>query len=109
LPMQRVARRENAGAPFEWRSVLRSRLLVFAAVFGLWTVAIQARLIYLQVWRHDALVARAEDQQMRTVTISGNRAPIFDRNGNPLAVSVETDAIAADPSLIADPETAARQ
>lgn len=107
--MQRVARRENAGAPFEWRSVLRSRLLVFAAVFGLWTVAIQARLIYLQVWRHDALVARAEDQQMRTVTISGNRAPIFDRNGNPLAVSVETDAIAADPSLIADPETAARQ
>jgi cell division protein FtsI (penicillin-binding protein 3) len=108
LPMQGVARRDAAGVPFEWRAVLRSRLLVFAIIFALWTAAIQARLVYLQVWRHDALVARAEDQQMRTVEISGNRAPIYDRHGNPLAISVETDAIAADPSMIENAEKTAR-
>ena len=108
LPVQSVARREPAGMPFEWRAVLRSRLLAFALIFATWTAAIQARLVYLQVWRHDALVARAEDQQMRTVPISGNRATISDRHGNVLAVSVETDAIAADPSIIQNPEKTAR-
>ncbi|HEY0876036.1 MAG TPA: penicillin-binding protein [Vicinamibacterales bacterium] len=108
LPLQSVPRREAAGAPFEWRSVLRSRLLVFALIFGGWTAAIQARLVYLQLWRHDALLARAQDQQMRTVEIAADRAAIYDRNGHPLAISVETDAIAADPSIIEEPEKTAQ-
>jgi hypothetical protein len=38
---------------------VRSRLLVCAVVFGGWTVAIEARLVYLQVFQHAEMTARA--------------------------------------------------
>ena len=43
-----------------WRPVLHSRLMVAAAALVLWVVAIETRLLVLQVAQHDDLVARAE-------------------------------------------------
>ena len=37
LPAQQVARRDHAASPLLWRETLRSRLLVFALVFAVWT------------------------------------------------------------------------
>jgi cell division protein FtsI (penicillin-binding protein 3) len=93
------------GAPSaDWRSGVRARLIVCAAILGVWTTAIEARLVYLQVISHADLMARADRQQTRTVVPPAKRGEIFDRNGRLLAYSVDADTIAADPSEIDDPD-----
>ncbi len=72
------------------------------ALFAVWTVAIEARLIYLQVVSHDELTARAERQQLRTVPSPAKRGEIYDRHGRLLAYSVDTDTIYAVPYDIKD-------
>ena len=108
LPAQRVAPREAPPAPFEWRVTLHSRLFVFAAIFATWTIGIEARLLYLQVWARQDMVARAEKQQTRTVKSAAKRGEILDRNGALLAYSVDADTITADPLKVQDPERTAR-
>jgi cell division protein FtsI (penicillin-binding protein 3) len=92
---------------FEWRTIVRRRLVV--AVVGLagWSAAIEARLVYLQVSRHADLTARAERQQLRTVETAAKRAEILDRNGRVLAYSVDAESIYAVPTDIASPAAAA--
>jgi len=87
----------------EWRTPLRRRLLVGAVVFGLWGLSIEARLLYLQVLRHDQLVARAAGQQNRNIPINPKRGEILDREGRVLAYSVDADTIYAVPTDIDDP------
>jgi cell division protein FtsI (penicillin-binding protein 3) len=82
------------------------RLTVAAAGLLLWTVAIEGRLVYLQVVRHDDLAARAERQQMRTVTAPAKRGEIVDRRGRVLAYSVDAESIYAVPSEIEQPQKA---
>ena len=108
LPTQRVLRRDPAPAPFEWRKTLQSRLLVFAGLFAVWTLGIEARLLYLQVWDHADMVARAERQQTRTVRPAAKRGEILDRRGELLAFSVDADTISADPYEVKDVERTAR-
>jgi cell division protein FtsI (penicillin-binding protein 3) len=107
-PAQRVAPRETVPGPLEWRGTMRTRLLVFTLIFAAWTVGIEARLIYLQVFQHADLAARADRQQLKTVKLAPKRGEIFDRNGRLLAYSVDADTISAVPSEIEDPETVAR-
>ena len=83
--------------------MLQRRLLVAVSVLVLWVVAIEARLVVLQVVQHDELVARAEKQQMSTVVAPAKRGEIFDRNGRLLAYSVDADTIYAVPTEISDP------
>ncbi len=52
--------------PFNWRNTIRARLMVCAAVLGLWTAGIEARLVYLQVFDHANLLDRGARQQTRT-------------------------------------------
>ena len=91
-----------------WRDVLRRRLLVTACVMALWGIAIEARLIQLQVYRHDVLVERARRQRSRTITTTPKRGEIVDREGRVLAYSVDAESIFADPSGVADPVKTAR-
>jgi cell division protein FtsI (penicillin-binding protein 3) len=91
----------------DWRRTIRSRLLVCAAVFGVWSVAIEARLLHLQVFKHSEMMTRADRQQLRTIEPPAKRGEIFDRNGRVLAYSVDADTIAADASEIDDPEKVA--
>jgi cell division protein FtsI (penicillin-binding protein 3) len=100
------SRLRDAGA--DWRATIRSRVLVCALVIAGWTVAMEARLLYLQVFQHAEMMTRANDQQLRTVNPPAKRGEIVDRNGNVLAYSVDGDTIAADPSKIDDPDHVAR-
>jgi cell division protein FtsI (penicillin-binding protein 3) len=105
----RLAGVRRGPAPSDWRTTVRSRLLVCAAVIAAWTTAIEGRLVYLQVVDHADLLARADRQQMRTVVPPAKRGEIFDRKGRVLAYSVDADTIAAVPNDIDDPaEVAAR-
>jgi cell division protein FtsI (penicillin-binding protein 3) len=83
-----------------WRATIRSRLLVGAAIFMLWAVGIQARLLYLQVHKHHDLQSRAENQSARTMDISAKRGDILDRHGRVLAYSVDADSVYGVPSEI---------
>ena len=90
-----------------WRTTLKRRLVVAAVGLFVWSVAIEARLVYLQIFRHADLVARAERQQLRTVAASGKRGEILDRQRHVLAYSVDADSIYAVPTEIADATQAA--
>jgi cell division protein FtsI (penicillin-binding protein 3) len=92
---------------FKWRQTMKRRLLVAALGFVAWSVAIEARLVYLQVGRHADLSARAERQQLRTVETTAKRGDILDRDGRVLAYSVDADSIYAVPTEISDPDAAA--
>jgi cell division protein FtsI (penicillin-binding protein 3) len=102
-----AGRRDAERVAGDWRATVRSRLRVCAAIFAAWTVAIEGRLLQLQVFQHADMMARADRQQLRTITPAAKRGEIFDRNGRVLAYSVDGDAIAADPSEVIDPEAVA--
>ena len=91
----------------KWRTTIRRRLLVGAAIFVLWAVGIQARLLYLQVHKHQDLLARGENQSARTMDISAKRGDILDRHGRVLAYSVDADSVYGVPSEIEDAGKAA--
>jgi cell division protein FtsI (penicillin-binding protein 3) len=85
-----------------WRPVLKRRLMAAAGVLVLWVVAIEVRLVWLQVMQYDQLVSRAERQQMSTLPAPAKRGEIYDRNGRVLAYSVDADTIYAVPTEIND-------
>ena len=85
-----------------WRFRLKHRLAGVAGVFILWTCAIEARLVYLQVVRHDQLTARAERQHMQEIPAPAKRGEIRDRRGRVLAYSVDADSIYGVPTEIDD-------
>jgi cell division protein FtsI (penicillin-binding protein 3) len=90
-----------------WRATIRARLFIGAGLFVLWAVAIQARLVYLQVHKHEDLEARAANQSARTMDISAKRGDILDRRGHVLAYSVESDSVYGVPSEITNAKEAA--
>jgi cell division protein FtsI (penicillin-binding protein 3) len=100
-------RRAPASAPDAWRDVIRARLAVGAVAIALWTAGIEGRLVYLQVFQHSEMMARAASQQLRTIDAPAKRGDIVDRNGHVLAYSVDADSIFADPSEIRDPDRTA--
>ena len=108
MSAQQVTPREAPPAPFAWRQTMQSRLLVCAGLLAFWTVAIEARLFYLQVVSHAEMTTRANKQQLRTIHPPAKRGEILDRNGRVLAYSVDADTVAADPSAVEHPEETAR-
>lgn len=86
----------------------RTRLLIVAALAAIWTGAAVGRLAYLQLFRYSEYYSRAQHQQRLVVDVGASRAGIFDRNMNPLAMSVPVDSAFAVPSEIADPDMVAR-
>ena len=81
--------------------------MVAAVVLVCWVVAIEVRLVVLQVWQHDELSLRAERQQSETQKTPGKRGEIVDRHGRLLAYSVDADTIYAVPTDIDDAVKAA--
>src|ERR1700730_9578060 len=86
----------------------RTRLLIVAGLIAIWTGAALGRLGYLQLFRYGEYYSRALHQQRSIVEVGARRAEIFDRNLNPLAMSVPVDSAFAVPSEISDPDMVAR-
>ena len=111
LPWSRRSRRLRQQAPrgsgTEWRGLLRRRVLVAACGFAVWIAAIEAKLVHLQVVQHAELIAKAGNQQRRTIEVHSKRGEILDRNGSVLAYSVDADTVYAVPTDVDDPAAAA--
>ncbi len=79
----------------------RLRVLVVAGVVLFAFVLLLARLVYLQVWRHEALDQQAETNRTAIVPVVPNRGLIFDRNGVVLATNYSAYTLEITPSLVA--------
>ena len=80
----------------------RVRIVIIGSFFGLLFLSVTARAFYLQVLQHEEMVKRADKQHQRIVPLTPARGAIMDRNGTPLAVSVEMDSCYAEPHNIQD-------
>jgi cell division protein FtsI (penicillin-binding protein 3) len=91
------------------RTRLERRRRIVAILCFAWFGFIIARLYVLQVIQYTDFLARAEHQQQRTVEVAPPRGAIYDRQMNPLAMSLGVDSIYAVPSELPHPQTVAAQ
>ena len=75
----------------------RSRLYVVLAVLGLASSALVVRAVDLQVVRKDFYQEQGDARYLRDLPIPVSRGTIFDRNGEPLAVSTPVESIWVNP------------
>lgn len=62
-----------------------------------------ARLFVLQILEAPAYAKIAADQRQREITFPARRGTVFDRGGDPLAISVDLKMVFADPAHVEDP------
>lgn len=74
----------------------RVRMRMVAGLFGILCVLTLGRSFYLQILQKERLVKLAERQHQRVVQLTPSRGAIYDRNGSPLAVSLEMDSCYAE-------------
>ncbi|HSB60266.1 MAG TPA: penicillin-binding transpeptidase domain-containing protein, partial [Vicinamibacteria bacterium] len=86
----------------------RLRLMLLALSTSLWALAIVVRLFHLQVLGRPFFEHQGARQSERTINLDPRRGPILDRNGTPLAVSVDAESLYAVPQDIASPAATAR-
>ena len=75
----------------------RTRLYVVLLVLGLASSALVVRAVDLQVVRKDFYQEQGDARYLRDIPIRVSRGTIFDRNGEPLAVSTPVESIWANP------------
>lgn len=75
-------------------------MLALAIFIGLVFAALAARLVELQVWKHDKYRTIAQKLSKRVYFREPRRGDILDVNGHPLATSLPVKRVCADPSLI---------
>lgn len=78
------------------------RLVVLLTLMVFALVGVVARLGVLQVRQAGAYVELGLDQRVRTVRLAADRGEIVDRNGAPLALSLEARDVYADPRFVTD-------
>jgi penicillin-binding protein 2 len=76
----------------------RTRVFVASLVVVACFVLLLARLVYLQIWRHEDLQAQAESNRTSIVPIVPNRGLILDRNGIVLASNYSAYTLEITPS-----------
>ncbi len=79
------------------RTIFRQRMLMTVVSVGFLVLA--AKLLTIQLFGHDRLVAEAKARHVRSIQIPAIRGPIYDRNQNLLAVSTPVDTIWAEAKL----------
>ena len=83
-------------------TISQRRTLFLSAFLSAWAIVIVARLIQVQLLRHDEYVVRANKQQERTLSLTPVRGSIRDAHGRILAESIRAESIYADPQAVRD-------
>jgi cell division protein FtsI (penicillin-binding protein 3) len=79
------------------------RLLALLIGMALALGGIVVRLAVLQVRESGTYEALGVEQRVRTEQLSAHRAEILDRNGSPLAITLDARDVYANPTLVTDP------
>ena len=85
----------------------RAIYLTFAVLMLLSVYA--GRIFDLMVLKGDDLAALGQNQRVRTLPLPADRGPIYDSEGAPLAITVESRNVTADQNLIENPAEAAER
>ncbi|MDY0164014.1 penicillin-binding protein 2 [Desulfobotulus sp.] len=85
----------------------KTRFMLVIAVFSLLFCTVGVRAFQVQVLQREGLVQKAERHYRKSLVFHGKRGSILDKNGAPLAVSMEAASVAIRPDLFPDRETAA--
>ncbi|SEA22987.1 peptidoglycan synthetase FtsI [Desulfuromusa kysingii] len=85
------------------------RIRIYGFLFILAFLTIAGRAYYLQVVQAPDLQQRADQQRQRVVKLAPQRGSIFDRNGDPLAVSLAAESLFADPKQVKNPKAVAKR
>ena len=88
-------------------SLAVKRLRIFARICFVWGVILVLRLVDLQIFDHEKYRKYADSQHIRKVEVQAARGAIYDRNEEPLAMSVQMDTVVVNPLRIPDPAVAA--
>ncbi len=81
----------------------KNRLGLVVFFLALYGSGLTARLVYLQVFQHEELLAEAEKQYVEKVEINTGRGKIFDRNHNPLATNIDVESVYLNPREVIEP------
>ena len=96
-------KRRKSDAARKANQVIRSRTLLMMLLFGITTfVLLFIKLYDLQIIRHEDLQEKAVAQQTRSTVVTASRGTIYDRNGNPLAISATAETVFVSPAEIAE-------
>ena len=87
---------------------IKLRVIIIGAIFTFFFIIIGVKAMYLQVFRCAWLSQKAADQYEVSFKSSGKRGTIFDRNLREMAVSIDVTSIAAHPTQIENPKSAAK-
>jgi len=88
------------------RFIMRARIAAVGLVLAL--IGIGVRVGTLQIGRYEELSRLARDEYLKDLRVPARRGHIYDKNGKPLAISVDVPSVYANPSVIQDPREAAR-
>lgn len=87
------------------KNALERRALWIARLAFFWAFAIIARLVQLQVVRHDDYVELARGQHEHVIAVRATRGEILDRTGrHPLALSIQTRSVVINPQRVVEVE-----
>jgi cell division protein FtsI (penicillin-binding protein 3) len=91
------------------KKYFKFRILLVGLLFFMAFAVIAAKAIHLQVFQSQWLSQAASDQYEKSLTISGKRGNIYDRNQREMAVSIDVTSIAAYPARIKNIEETAKE
>ena len=81
----------------------RSRMQVAFSLTLVALLLVVARVVYLQSFGADELLAAGRAQRVTESILRAQRGTIFDRNGTEMALSVPSTTVYANPTLVIDP------
>jgi len=87
----------------------RSRLVLFGLALAVAWLGLGYRLYQIQVVKAEDYAERGLEQRLISRKLAASRGAIFDRNGELLAVTVDSESIYAVPSQLTDPVLVAQQ
>jgi cell division protein FtsI (penicillin-binding protein 3) len=81
--------------------------MILVRIILVWAAIVLLRLFHLQVVSHAEYKELAQRQQERVVEVRAQRGSIFDRSGQPLAMSLPLDSVCVNPQRVPDLNVAA--
>ena len=79
--------------------LIRNRFIFLSIILIALIVILLSRSFYLQYMESDFLNAEGDKKHIKTLLIPSSRGTIYDRNANPLAVSIPVSNLVVDPKI----------
>ena len=79
--------------------LIRNRFIFLSIILSALIVILLSRSFYLQYMESDFLNAEGDKKHIKTLLIPSSRGTIYDRNANPLAVSIPVSNLVVDPKI----------